>query len=339
MVRTHLQIGMEVLAAPERWAMADVRLPNAHAGERLPDSVCYHFGRERLALYAHGHGLLRRWEFQLAPGEAPSEAEALAWIGAWADPGGMALLRLACYEHRSMVARRWRQGNVLLAGDAAHLMPPSAGQGLCAGVRDAANLAWKLAAVARGQAPEALLDTYEAERRPHLMGMMARSHFIGRSVQGATAWQRLRRRLLFGALRRLPALQKMLCQQQRRPLPLGKSALGHLPWAGRPLPQANRSDDALGYRWALLALPEWPAPLLRQEAFRKGIKPLGQSEFLMGWMRREGLQWALVRPDKTLFAAGNSEADCLRALGEMAQGPWGFPASARQEAASLTANI
>jgi 3-(3-hydroxy-phenyl)propionate hydroxylase len=84
-------------------------------------------------------------------------------------------VRATAYRFHALVADRWRDGDVFLAGDAAHQMPPFMGQGLCAGVRDAANLAWKLAEVLHGQSDPALLDTYERERRPHVEAVTALS--------------------------------------------------------------------------------------------------------------------------------------------------------------------
>ena len=86
------------------------------------------------------------------------------------------------YSHHVRVAERWRVGRVFLAGDAAHAMPPWIGQGMSAGVRDAANLCWKLAAVINGQAPESLLDSYQAERKPHVTEVTRRACFVGRTI-------------------------------------------------------------------------------------------------------------------------------------------------------------
>jgi flavoprotein hydroxylase len=86
------------------------------------------------------------------------------------------------YTFNARYAERWRSGRVLLAGDAAHLMPPFAGQGMCSGVRDAANLAWKLDHVLAGQAPAALLDTYEQERLPHAQRAIELSMQLGKVI-------------------------------------------------------------------------------------------------------------------------------------------------------------
>ena len=111
----------------------------------------------------------RRWEFMLLPGERPADFATRRAVGAalaMARPGRRELVRYAVYEFRAPLADTMRDGRVLLAGDAAHLTPPFLGQGLCSGIRDAANLAWKLDLVLRGVAGDDLLDSYTAERQP-----------------------------------------------------------------------------------------------------------------------------------------------------------------------------
>lgn len=124
----------------------------------------------------------RRWEFFLLPDESPEmfEDDAYAWqlLEPWGlSPQNADMERATVYRFRAMCCATWRKGRVLLAGDAAHLMPPFMGQGLCSGVRDAANVAWKLDAVLRGAASDDVLDTYTSERRAHVQ------HAIGMSVE------------------------------------------------------------------------------------------------------------------------------------------------------------
>jgi len=129
----------------------------------------------------------RRWEFMRLPHETIAELDdpATAWrlLEPWGvRPDDARLERHAVYTFRACWADRWRQGRLLLAGDAAHLMPPFAGQGLCSGLRDAANLAWKLDLVLAGRASEALLDSYPEERIPHARGVIELSIALGRVI-------------------------------------------------------------------------------------------------------------------------------------------------------------
>lgn len=125
----------------------------------------------RPALWLRLPGQRVRMEFMLVPGDDPDEIvtpAAVERLSRGILPADRFVAdRQAIYTFRGRIARQWRKGNVFLAGDAAHQAPPLFGQGLCAGIRDAENLVWKLALVARGKADESLLDTYESERKPH----------------------------------------------------------------------------------------------------------------------------------------------------------------------------
>lgn len=117
-----------------------------------------------------------RWEFALLPGETPQEMEdpQRAWelLAPWVKPADGELIRHVVYPFQALLAGDWRRGRVLLIGDAAHVMPPVTGQGVCSGIRDAKTLAWKLDLVLPGAAGDGLLDTYGAERSPHAAALI-----------------------------------------------------------------------------------------------------------------------------------------------------------------------
>lgn len=128
----------------------------------------------------------RRWEFMRLPGEAPEdlEREDRVWelLSPWAGPDHVELVRHKIYNFRSLIAKRWRDRRLLIAGDAAHVMPPFMGQGMCSGLRDGWNLAWKLGLVLDGKAPDTLLDTYQRERMPHVGQLTDISIYLGKMI-------------------------------------------------------------------------------------------------------------------------------------------------------------
>jgi 2-polyprenyl-6-methoxyphenol hydroxylase-like FAD-dependent oxidoreductase len=130
--------------------------------------------------------IFRRWEFMRLPGERNEdlEKEERVWelLTPWAGPDTVELVRHKVYNFRSLIAEGWREGRLLLAGDAAHVMPPFMGQGMCAGMRDAWNLAWKLGLILDGKADDRLLDTYESERHPHVSQITDISIYLGKII-------------------------------------------------------------------------------------------------------------------------------------------------------------
>lgn len=164
-------------------------------------------------------------------------------LDGWARPDQAVLRRAVVYRFHATVAECFRAGRVFLAGDAAHQMPPFLGQGLCSGVRDAANLAWKLAAVSRGEADDRLLDTYDQERRPHAAGVVAHAVEAGRLIDQ-----------LAGRLD--TAADEGAGYGGDRPFPHLADGLvwGDHPAVGRQLPQPSVGwDTRLGEGWAVLA--------------------------------------------------------------------------------------
>jgi hypothetical protein len=169
-VRNLCGIGWEDLGFAAYWLTLDLRPHDIHALDRLP-TTCQWCDPKRPHMHTRNGRSHRRWEFMLLPGERPDDFDdpARVWelLSPWLGPRDAELTRYAVYEFRALLAETMRDRRVFLAGDSAHLMPPFMGQGLCSGVRDAANLAWKLDLALRGQADDDLLDSYTAERRPH----------------------------------------------------------------------------------------------------------------------------------------------------------------------------
>jgi len=183
-VRDKLGVAMDDLGFDEPWVVIDTK-PKRDIG--LDPATAYQYcDPARPTTCVPAGPRRRRWEFMLLPGET---RESIAtpesvWrlLAPWGGEAALELVRVAVYRFHALIARRWRVGRTLLAGDAAHQMPPFMGQGMCSGIRDAANLAWKLDYVLGGLAPSALLDSYEAERAPHVRHVVETSVALGRVV-------------------------------------------------------------------------------------------------------------------------------------------------------------
>ena len=170
-VRGLLDMPLEDLGFDEPWLVVDVQVNESGLG-KLPDVSIQYCEPARPTTYLIGPGNHRRWEIMLLPGEDPrsmeSETEIWKLLSRWLKPDEASLWRVASYRFHALVARDWRRGRVFIAGDAAHQQPPFTGQGMCQGVRDVANLSWKLQRVLSGRSGDALLDTYQAERAAHV---------------------------------------------------------------------------------------------------------------------------------------------------------------------------
>ncbi len=184
-VRRLLDMPFEDLDFDEPWLVVDVQV-NERGLAKLPDVSIQYCEPARPTTYLIGPGGHRRWEIMLLPGEDPRtmEGEAEIWklLSRWLKPDEAALWRVASYRFHALVARDWRRGRVFIAGDAAHQQPPFTGQGMCQGVRDVANLSWKLKRVLDGTAGDALLDTYQAERSAHVRRLTTLIKGIGQLI-------------------------------------------------------------------------------------------------------------------------------------------------------------
>jgi 3-(3-hydroxy-phenyl)propionate hydroxylase len=247
-IRKQLGIAFVDQGFDQDWLVLDVRL--TRPVPTLPPLVQQICDPERPTTFVVGHGDYRRWEFQLRPGETREEMVApdRVWelLRPWLAPDDAELVRAVVYRFHATVADRMRDGRIFLAGDAAHQMPPFLGQGLCSGIRDGANLAWKLELVRDGIAGDALLDTYGEERMPHAVGVVAHAVDTGKLIDqlSGRAQHDTAIESGYGGGRRFPHLEH------------GLLVGDHLS-VGRQLPQPELDgvhlDDLLGPGFAIVA--------------------------------------------------------------------------------------
>jgi len=239
----------------------------------------------------------QRWEFMLRPGEDAQAMErpesVRRLLAPWCDVDRIRIERTAVYRFHARAAKSFSKGRCFLAGDAAHITPPFAGQGLVAGLRDVANLAWKLAWVVRGQADARILDSYDAERRPHAKKIIKLARFLGALVMPSNRAVAFALHGLIRAIRLLPRGRALFDDLKIKPENTFDTGLF---WrngrherlrAGSTMPQGwvrraggnpALSDDALGLHWALVGVGVDPTPRLRPDQ-------------LHGWQRAGGKVW------------------------------------------------
>ncbi|MFJ6730120.1 FAD-dependent monooxygenase [Streptomyces sp. NPDC091281] len=281
-VRELLGIDMTGTSHRQVWLVADL------TGDHHDERYGMHRGTpHRPTVIVPGRGGRCRYEFLLRPGEGekgatPGFALLRDLVAPYREVTEDQVERCVAYTFNAVVADRWRDGHVLLLGDAAHMMPPFAGQGLNSGIRDAANLAWKVADVWHGTAGDSLLDTYEAERRPHATEVVRYSERLGGIVMTTSPVRALARDLAVRTLLRVPAGRRHLTEMRFRPVSRHRAGLvvGDHPLTGTQLPQPRvlvppslrprPLDDVLGTAYALLGVdvpgtawacfdtPDWP---------------------------------------------------------------------------------
>jgi 3-(3-hydroxy-phenyl)propionate hydroxylase len=311
----------EDLRFAESWTVIDVCTTAAVRSWEGVDQVC---DPHRPATFMRVGEDRYRWEFRLPDDEEPDDDRVRRLVAPWVRPAPgerFEIMRKARYTFRARLADRWRRGRVFLLGDAAHQTPPFIGQGLCAGMRDAANLTWKLAMVLRGGADERLLDTYEDERKPHVRRMIRLAVATGWAMTGGQDRAAALRRTAIAVLCRIPGLTAAVSRDLSGPAlrhgPLSvRSRLG-----GRHCPQPRvtvdgRSawlDDVLGDSFALLTAGP-PTPSVRAIAAALGAPVveagrLGDGGTLAHWLAEGRADAVLMRPDRTVMDVVPAGAD------------------------------
>jgi 3-(3-hydroxy-phenyl)propionate hydroxylase len=261
-------------------------------------------------------GARRRWEIMVLPEddrEALLAPESL-WglVGRWIAPADATLERAAIYTFHSVIAEGWRRGRLLLAGDACHQTPPFLGQGMCAGIRDAANLAWKLEAVLRRRAPPALLDSYESERAPHVRALIELAVRLGNIIQTTDARAAAERDAKFRAGE--PEVFEL------PPQALGTGAFDTRQGApaGRPFPQPRLADgrlldELLGRRIAVIGRNGSIAGVSRASAERwrrAGAIVIDRPDpCLVQWLDAHEADAVVLRPDRYIVGVARTAGE------------------------------
>jgi 3-(3-hydroxy-phenyl)propionate hydroxylase len=335
---------IEDLAFDEPWLVVDATSERTIQQMGLPEMPFQLCDPKRPTTFIPVTPPYIRWEFMLLPGEGlemqePERVRAL--IAEWTDPDGIEVIRSAVYRFHALVGERWRDGRVLVAGDAAHQMPPFLGQGMCAGMRDAANLAWKLELVLGGRAGEGLLDSYQRERAPHVRQIIETAVGMGRiicTLDPEVAKQRDAQMLSGGGdggaqptgmpdlrdgfLAKDHPLVGALGLQARVRGADGREALldDHvgpgfaLLWHGSPAALSTAADallERLGARRVSIG-KEGAAVAPAPTGAELAVEDLHGD--YAGWFAKHDAAAVLVRPDFTVCAAGRAPADVSASL-------------------------
>lgn len=317
LVRRFIGASMDDLGFHERWLVVDVLLRQPKPA--LGDHTIQYCNPARPATYVRGPGERRRWEITVLPEEDSREVvqphKVWALLAPWLSADEAELERAAVYTFHSAVARQWRAGRLLLAGDAAHQTPPFMGQGMCSGIRDVANLAWKLDAVVDGRADDSLLDTYQSERGPDAHAYIETAVRLGGLINtcGTEAALNAAFRDADGVVRlrsRVPRLGPGLAT--------GCADLAGTRMAQPRLRDGRRLDDAIGYGFVLLAadaLWRGTGDALRRRFADAGIAVITETDAPDLTALLGPAAAVLARPDRYVAGTAHDEGE-LAALAD-----------------------
>jgi 3-(3-hydroxy-phenyl)propionate hydroxylase len=340
----------------EDWLIIDARNP-----AQPIDHIEFLCDPKRPTPHMVAPGGRQRWEFMLAKGESrqkmESDAEIERLLAPWGGLNAMEIERRAVYRFHARTAANFRNGRVFLAGDAAHITPPFVGQGLVSGLRDAANLSWKLAKVLQGKTGPHVLDSYDLERRPHSQAMINIARLMGKLIMPRSRVSAFLSHGTIKLFRSVPRLRALLEDQEMRPangyrkgLFLRSRSRGW-PRPGHMLPQfwltdiygmAHRSDDVMGSDFTLVGFDTDLSAELTADT-RQMLQSLGANIISIAMTDRPATKAlpyrqrddgakalgkkpaiALVRPDRIVMAVSHTKGvdEMLRsALGQLSHKP------------------
>lgn len=340
-VREAAGLKLEDLKFDEPWLVVDVRVSDPTG---LPEAIVQYCDPNRPATFVPGPCGLYRWEIMIMPGESPAEMvqpeKAWSLLRRWLSPDQGEIWRVASYRFHALVAERWADRRVFIAGDAAHQTPPFMAQGLNQGIRDVGNLAWKLGQVVVRGADESLLASYSAERQPNARAVIELTKKFGQLIcerDLAAAAERDRQ-----MLDEIAAVGEIVRQDLLPPIMDGfllKDEAGALaPAAGSMFPQpmvrhrdaTGRMDDVVCGRFMVVVPATWSpsaedlrsaasieaifVSFAEQVANEHVIALPEREDVVPAWMERHGVVAALIRPDKIVYAGLKAASEIGAAL-------------------------
>ena len=336
----------------ENWLVCDFRMRRAVPGLPMFRQICNPAQPTSIVRIGPEH---HRFSFMLNPGETPEEAVEPARVWARVSPylsqDDAEMIRVVNYMFRSRIAGQWRQGRVMLAGDAAHEMPPFLGQGMCSGIRDSHNIAWKLDLVLRGQADPALLDTYQPEREPHVRFITEKAIELGRvqTIRDPAAARARDERLLARRAAdqkpdklQFPSLSGSMVADSGTFFPQGRV---------RRSGEAGRFDDIVGAGWCIVAADAASLSALTPAA-REAWSAIGGRVAVLGagdapsalvdldgvyaaWFAATGCGAAVIRPDWYVYGTARDAAALAGLLGRLHASLHGSAVPARELALAM----
>lgn len=349
LVRKQIGAGLEDLAFDEWWMVVDT-LTSEPA--KRPAKAFQYCRPSRPGTFVPGPGRLRRWEIKILPGEDPEASGApdnvIRLLKGFTDTSDLTIWRSAVYRFHALLGQSWRDRRVLLMGDAVHQTPPFLGQGLCAGIRDAANLAWKLALVLRGDAAEGLLDTYEVERKPHVRAVVAAARefgtIIGELDPAAAAERDARLRADLQSGRAVTVRQRFIPDLTSGLIAPDDRLAGKLfvqPRVRAADGAVRRLDDLLKPEFVIVAATPEPLAWLSEPSLagwqrlggervviaasgepsdRGGVLTVVENDNLFGgWMRQNAVAAVVVRPDRYVYGAAENAGQLNMLIGHLLQ--------------------
>ncbi len=283
------------LGLHQPWLVVDLLCdPKSARVQALPEYTVQFCDPKRPMTVVNVGGRRRRWEIMLMPGDDPARLtepdKFWPMMERWVGPDDAVVERSAVYTFHSVVQQGWRKGRLLLAGDACHQTPPFLGQGMCAGMRDASNLAWKLVEVLQGGADDSLLDSYESERRPHVTAFIELAVKLGAILQEtdpAKAAARDRRFETGAEMFDFPQPQLGPGYRVDGPPPVGTI------FPQPRLSDGRLMDEVIGQRFAIVGEPAMLASKMPNAVKLPGVGA--------AWLAERGLRAAILRPDRYIF--------------------------------------